>query len=76
MRLYLGRAGDYEESTVALWSTRSFELLCSVSGSVPLHEAAFCPSTAGQLAYVGSRAVFFCYVHTHGRGVELQVCAQ
>lgn len=67
-------AGDFEESTVALWSTHSFELLCSVKASVPLHEAAFCPSSASQLAYVGSGVVFFCYIRTRGRGAELQVC--
>ncbi|XP_060777132.1 WD repeat-containing protein 90 isoform X2 [Neoarius graeffei] len=71
--LYLMSVGDFEESTVALWSTYSFELLCSISASVPLHEAAFCPSSASQLAYVGSGAVFFCYVQTRGRGAELQV---
>lgn len=75
IRSYLVCAGDFEESTVALWSTYSFELLCSISASVPLHEAAFCPSSASQLAYVGSGAVFFCYVQTRGRGAELQVCA-
>ncbi|XP_058250376.1 WD repeat-containing protein 90 isoform X2 [Hemibagrus wyckioides] len=71
--LYFLSAGDFEESTVALWSTHSFELLCSVKSSVPLHEAAFCPSSASQLAYVGSGVVFFCYIHTRGRGAELQI---
>lgn len=69
------RAGDFEESAVALWSTHSFELLCSISVSVPLHEAAFCPSGASQLAYVGSGVVFFCRICTQGRGAELQVRA-
>ncbi|KAK3551522.1 hypothetical protein QTP70_017350, partial [Hemibagrus guttatus] len=71
--LYLLSIGDFEESTVALWSTHSFELHCSIKASVPLHEAAFCPSSASQLAYVGSGVVFFCYVRTHSRGAELQV---
>ncbi|XP_026782452.3 WD repeat-containing protein 90 isoform X1 [Pangasianodon hypophthalmus] len=71
--LYFLSVGDFEESRVALWSTHSFELLCSISASVPLHEAVFCPSSASQLAYVGSSVIFFCYIHTHGRGAELQV---
>ncbi|XP_053351396.1 WD repeat-containing protein 90 isoform X2 [Clarias gariepinus] len=71
--LYFLSVGDFEESTVALWSTRSFELLSSIRASVPLHEAAFCPASAGQLAYVGSGVVFFCNIHTQGREAELQV---
>ncbi|XP_047667072.1 WD repeat-containing protein 90 isoform X2 [Tachysurus fulvidraco] len=71
--LYFLSIGDFEESTVALWSTHSFELLCSIRASVPLHEAAFCPSSASRLAYVGSGFVYFCHIHTHGRGAELQV---
>ncbi|TSL82524.1 WD repeat-containing protein 90 [Bagarius yarrelli] len=71
--VYFLSVGDFEESTVVLWSTQSFELLCLVRASVPLHEAAFCPSSASQLAYVGSGAVFFCYIRTHGQGAELQV---
>uniref|UniRef100_A0A8B9LBR8 WD repeat domain 90 n=1 Tax=Astyanax mexicanus TaxID=7994 RepID=A0A8B9LBR8_ASTMX len=71
--LYFLSVGDFQESVVALWSTRSFELLCAVSVSVPLHEAAFCPSSASQLAFTGSSTVFFCTIHTHGRGAELQV---
>lgn len=71
--LYFLSVGDFEESAVALWSTHSFELLCSISVSVPLHEAAFCPSGASQLAYVGSGVVFFCRIRTQGRGAELQV---
>lgn len=76
IRSYLVCAGDFEESTVALWSTHSFELLCSVRVSVPLHEVAFCPSSASQLAYVGSGVVGFCCIQTLGRGAELQVCTR
>ncbi|XP_037392227.1 WD repeat-containing protein 90 isoform X1 [Pygocentrus nattereri] len=71
--LYFLSVGDFEESVVALWCTRSFELLCAVSVSVPLHEAAFCPSSADQLTFTGSNAVFFCYIRTRGRGAELEV---
>ncbi|XP_062848748.1 WD repeat-containing protein 90 [Trichomycterus rosablanca] len=71
--LYFLSVGDFQESVVGLWSTQTFELLCSVSASVPLHEAAFCPSRVNQLAYVGSNSVFFCYIQTHGHGAELQV---
>uniref|UniRef100_A0A3B4DWF8 WD repeat domain 90 n=1 Tax=Pygocentrus nattereri TaxID=42514 RepID=A0A3B4DWF8_PYGNA len=68
--LYFLSVGDFEESVVALWCTRSFELLCAVSVSVPLHEAAFCPSSADQLTFTGSNAVFFCYIRTRGRGAD------
>ncbi|XP_076826631.1 WD repeat-containing protein 90 [Brachyhypopomus gauderio] len=71
--LYFLSVGDWEQPEVALWSTRSFELLCAVSSQRPLQEAAFSLSSAGQLAYVGTNTVFFCSIHTRGQGAELQV---
>lgn len=59
---------------MALWSTRSFEMLCSVQMSVPLHDAAFCPFTANELTLIGSDAVFFTRVQTREQRTELQVC--
>lgn len=58
---------------MALWSTRSFELLCTVQMSVPLHDAAFCPFTANELMLIGSDAVFFTHIQTHEQSTELQV---
>ncbi|XP_026880574.2 WD repeat-containing protein 90 isoform X2 [Electrophorus electricus] len=71
--LYFLSVGDCQEPGVALWSTCSFELLCTVNAHLPLHEAAFSPSSTSQLAYAGNNAVFFCCIHTRGRGAELQV---
>ncbi|KAL0156261.1 hypothetical protein M9458_047507, partial [Cirrhinus mrigala] len=58
---------------VTLWSTRSFELLCTVQISVPLHDASFCPFTANELTLIGSSAVVFTRIQTHDSTTELQV---
>ncbi|XP_034070605.1 WD repeat-containing protein 90 [Gymnodraco acuticeps] len=65
--------GDFSEPEVALWSSKTFQLLSSVSMSGPLHDAAFSPSAAGQLACVGRQGVFFCLIHTQGSDVDLKV---
>ncbi|XP_056153043.1 WD repeat-containing protein 90 [Lampris incognitus] len=65
--------GDYSDPEVALWSSRTFQLLTNVSSSSPLHEAAFSPSAANQLACVGSQGVLFCHFSTQGLGVEVKV---
>ncbi|XP_059181241.1 WD repeat-containing protein 90 [Centropristis striata] len=66
-------AGDFSDPEVALWSSKTFQLLCSVSMSGPIHDAAFSPSAASQLACVGSHGVYFCIIHTHGLDVDLKV---
>ncbi|XP_051537939.1 WD repeat-containing protein 90 isoform X1 [Myxocyprinus asiaticus] len=71
--LYFLSVGDFSEPMVALWSTRSFEMLCTVQMSVPVHDAAFCPFTANELAFIGSNAVFFTLIQTTDQGTELQV---
>lgn len=71
--MYLLSVGDFSEPVVALWSTRSFELLCTVQISVPLHDASFCPFTANELTLVGSSAVVFTHIQTRDNGTELQV---
>ncbi len=58
---------------MALWSTRSFELLCTVQISVPLHDASFCPFTANELTLIGSSAVVFTRIQTQDNSTELQV---
>uniref|UniRef100_A0A8C1U243 WD repeat domain 90 n=1 Tax=Cyprinus carpio TaxID=7962 RepID=A0A8C1U243_CYPCA len=62
--MYLLSVGYFSEPVVALWGTRSFELLCTVQISVPLHDASFCPFTAGELTLVGSSAVVFTRIQT------------
>lgn len=58
---------------MALWSTRTYQLLSRVSVSGPLHDVAFSPSAASQLACVGSQGLYFCNTHTQGMDVELKV---
>ncbi|XP_040923164.1 WD repeat-containing protein 90 [Toxotes jaculatrix] len=64
--------GDFSDPEVALWSSK-LQLLSSVSASGPIHDAAFSPSAASQLACVGSQGVYFCLIHTHGLDVDLKV---
>ncbi|XP_068438690.1 WD repeat-containing protein 90 [Clinocottus analis] len=66
-------AGDFSNPEVALWSSKTFKLLSSVKVAGPIHDAAFSPSSASQLAYVGSQGAYFCLIHTHGFDVELTV---
>uniref|UniRef100_A0A8C1YTD6 WD repeat domain 90 n=1 Tax=Cyprinus carpio TaxID=7962 RepID=A0A8C1YTD6_CYPCA len=70
--MYLLSVGYFSEPVVALWGTRSFELLCTVQISVPLHDASFCPFTAGELTLVGSSAVVFTRIQTQDNSTELQ----
>ncbi|XP_072312187.1 WD repeat-containing protein 90 [Eucyclogobius newberryi] len=65
--------GDFSNPEVALWSSRTLQLLSSVRVSGPLHDAAFSPSAASQLACVGSMGVYFCLIHEHAPDVELKV---
>uniref|UniRef100_A0A9J8DAD8 WD repeat domain 90 n=1 Tax=Cyprinus carpio carpio TaxID=630221 RepID=A0A9J8DAD8_CYPCA len=71
--MYLLSVGYFSEPVVALWGTRSFELLCTVQISVPLHDASFCPFTAGELTLVGSSAVVFTRIQSQDSSTELQV---
>ncbi|XP_055085612.1 WD repeat-containing protein 90 [Periophthalmus magnuspinnatus] len=65
--------GDFSDPEVVLWSTRTLQLLSSVRVSGPLHDAAFSPSAANQLACVGSMGVYFCLIHERAPDVELKV---
>lgn len=65
--------GDFSDSQVALWSSKTFQLLSSVDVSGPIHDTAFSPSAASQLACVGSHGVYFCFIQTHGLDVDLKV---
>uniref|UniRef100_A0A673C0S9 WD repeat domain 90 n=1 Tax=Sphaeramia orbicularis TaxID=375764 RepID=A0A673C0S9_9TELE len=69
---YLLSVGDFSEPEVALWSTKSFQLLSSVRVSGPIHDAAFSPSTASQLACVGTMGVYFCLLLSQGLDVDLK----
>uniref|UniRef100_A0A665V8A7 WD repeat-containing protein 90 n=1 Tax=Echeneis naucrates TaxID=173247 RepID=A0A665V8A7_ECHNA len=65
--------GDFTDPEVALWSSKTYQLLSNVRMSGPIHGAAFSPSAASQLACVGSHGVYFCLIHTHGLEVDLKV---
>ncbi|XP_026171981.1 WD repeat-containing protein 90 isoform X2 [Mastacembelus armatus] len=65
--------GDFSEPEVALWSSETFLMLYSMRASGPIHDAAFSPSAASQLACVGSQGVYFYLIHTHGHDVDVKV---
>ncbi|XP_073345853.1 WD repeat-containing protein 90 [Pagrus major] len=71
--LFFLSVGDFSDPGVALWSSKTFQLLSSLGVSGPIHDAAFSPSAASQLACVGSQGVYFCLIHTHGSDVDLKV---
>lgn len=66
-------AGDYREPGLALWSTRTYQLLTTVALAEPLHDAAFSPGSASVLACVGSAGALFCLLECHGQDVQLKV---
>ncbi|XP_029954629.1 WD repeat-containing protein 90 [Salarias fasciatus] len=70
---FLLSVGDFVEPEVVLWSSQTFQLLSSVGASGPIHDAAFSPSAAGQLACVGSGGVYFCFIRAQSSDVDLQV---
>ncbi|KAI3365641.1 hypothetical protein L3Q82_010722 [Scortum barcoo] len=70
---YFLSAGDFSDPEVALWSSKNFQLLSSVRMSGPIHDTAFSPSAASQLAWVGSQGVYFGLIHTHGLDLDLKV---
>lgn len=65
--------GDFSDPEVALWSSRNFQMLSSVRVSGPIHDAAFSPSAASQMACVGTDGVYFCFIHTQGQDADLKV---
>uniref|UniRef100_A0A8D3BWJ5 WD repeat domain 90 n=1 Tax=Scophthalmus maximus TaxID=52904 RepID=A0A8D3BWJ5_SCOMX len=65
--------GDFSDPEVALWSSKTFQMLSSVSVSGPIHDAAFSPSAASQIACVGSQGIYFCLIHNRGLEEDLKV---
>uniref|UniRef100_A0A8C6KYC9 WD repeat domain 90 n=1 Tax=Nothobranchius furzeri TaxID=105023 RepID=A0A8C6KYC9_NOTFU len=62
--------GDFTDPGLALWSSKDFQLVCSVSMSGPIHDAAFSPSAASHMACVGSQGVHFCLIQSQGHNVK------
>lgn len=70
---YICGIGNFSDPFLALWSSKNFQLMSSVRATGPIHDAAFSPSAADQMACVGSQGVYFCLLHTHGPNVDLEV---
>uniref|UniRef100_A0A3B5L079 WD repeat domain 90 n=1 Tax=Xiphophorus couchianus TaxID=32473 RepID=A0A3B5L079_9TELE len=72
--LFFLSVGDFFDPVLALWSSESVQLLCSVSMSAPIHDAAFSPAAARQLACVGSEGIHFCLIHTRAANTDIKAC--
>ncbi|XP_028331789.1 WD repeat-containing protein 90 isoform X1 [Gouania willdenowi] len=70
---FLLSVGDFLDPDVALWSRKNMQLLWSERMSGPIHDSAFSPSAASQMACVGSQGLYFCWIHTQGSDVDLKV---
>ncbi|XP_016518793.1 WD repeat-containing protein 90 isoform X1 [Poecilia formosa] len=71
--LFFLSVGDFWDPVLALWSSESVQLLCSVSMSAPIHDATFSPTAARQLACVGSEGIHFCLIHTRSSNADVKV---
>ncbi|KAM4526174.1 WD repeat-containing protein 90 [Fundulus diaphanus] len=71
--LFFLSVGDFSDPGLALWSTESFQLLSSVNMCGPIHDAAFSPTAASQMACVGTHGVYFVLLHTRASNTDLKV---
>ncbi|XP_077130322.1 WD repeat-containing protein 90 isoform X3 [Ranitomeya variabilis] len=65
--------GDFRDGSLALWSTRTYEMLARSTLSHPVHAAAFNPLHADTFACVGSRTVNFWRVEENGTSSQMKV---
>uniref|UniRef100_A0A8C5QWB5 WD repeat-containing protein 90 n=1 Tax=Leptobrachium leishanense TaxID=445787 RepID=A0A8C5QWB5_9ANUR len=65
--------GDYRDGSLALWNTKSFELMASSRLACPAHAGAFNPSHADGFACVGTGAVSFWRIEELASGARLKV---
>ncbi|XP_061562423.1 WD repeat-containing protein 90 isoform X2 [Phycodurus eques] len=70
---FLLSIGDFSDPVVAVWSSTTFQMLSKESVLGPIHDAAFSPSVAAQLACVGSQGVYFGLFHSQGQDGELKL---
>ncbi|XP_051789984.1 WD repeat-containing protein 90 isoform X2 [Erpetoichthys calabaricus] len=70
---YLLSAGDYRDLSIALWATSTYQLLATVSLSVPIHDLSFNPVSDSKFACTGSGFSFFCLIKQQGKDVELKM---
>ncbi|ELK28424.1 WD repeat-containing protein 90, partial [Myotis davidii] len=65
--------GDYGDRTLALWSMTTYELVSSTHLPEPVHDLAFNPWGAGELACVGQGALTLWLLQQRGAHISLQV---
>ncbi|XP_069341826.1 WD repeat-containing protein 90 [Eulemur rufifrons] len=65
--------GDYSDRTLAVWSTATYDLVCSTRLLEPVRGVAFSPWDADQLTCLGQRAVTFWLLQRRGADISLQV---
>ncbi|XP_054570544.1 WD repeat-containing protein 90 [Eptesicus fuscus] len=65
--------GDYGDRTLALWSMATYELVSSTHLPEPVHDVAFNPWGAGELACVGQGALTLWLLQQRGPDISLQV---
>ncbi|KAK1344640.1 hypothetical protein QTO34_013338 [Cnephaeus nilssonii] len=65
--------GDYSDRTLALWSMATYELVSSTHLPEPVHDMAFNPWGAGELACVGQGALTLWLLQQRGPDISLQV---
>ncbi|XP_068921625.1 WD repeat-containing protein 90 [Petaurus breviceps papuanus] len=65
--------GDYSDRTIALWNAFTYELMSSTRFTEPVHEVAFNPFSANELACVGQGAITFWLMKQWGADINLQV---
>ncbi|XP_019363134.1 PREDICTED: WD repeat-containing protein 90 isoform X1 [Gavialis gangeticus] len=70
---FLVTLGDYNDQTIALWSTHTFDLMTSTRFSEPVHDVAFNPLSSGELSCVGRGAVTFWLMEQCGADISLKV---
>uniref|UniRef100_A0A7M4DUR7 WD repeat-containing protein 90 n=1 Tax=Crocodylus porosus TaxID=8502 RepID=A0A7M4DUR7_CROPO len=70
---FLVTLGDYNDRTIALWSTHTFDLMTSTRFSEPVHDVAFNPLSSGELSCVGRGAVTFWLMEQCGADISLKV---
>ncbi|KAM4697701.1 WD repeat-containing protein 90 [Rhinophrynus dorsalis] len=66
-------AGDYRDGSLALWSTKNYELLASSRLCQPVHAITFNPAHADSFACVGTGAVSFWRIECHGTDTQMKV---
>uniref|UniRef100_A0A669PRM7 WD repeat-containing protein 90 n=1 Tax=Phasianus colchicus TaxID=9054 RepID=A0A669PRM7_PHACC len=70
---FLATIGDYNDQTIALWSTYTYELLSSTRISEPVHDMAFSPFSHREMACVGKGALMFWLLEQRGADINLKV---